>query len=154
MKQLLLVISLAIILLSGCTQLEEKKADKIINTYYNAMINKNYSKAFKVLHVYDNDSFKYSETALSSKELKKAFLHKTDYQEGPNYKITGFKILEVEYEDSHSFWHHVEVQGVSIDGDFIVEDVATNHDGKLSLTSDTDSYINYRDGFMYENLIK
>ena len=114
MKKCLVLVYFAISLffLSSCNSWEEHKAEKIITTYYTSLIKKEYKKAFAQLTLYDDAKKIFGETTLSNKEAKKIFLEKMDYVEKQKYELTNFKIIEVEYEDGHSFWHHVEVKGI------------------------------------------
>ena len=40
--------------LTGCGSVEERKAEQAVNTYYDALIEKDYKKAFKELFLYDD----------------------------------------------------------------------------------------------------
>ncbi|TFB14143.1 hypothetical protein E3U55_14615 [Filobacillus milosensis] len=53
---LTIVLSTLILTLTGCKYIEEKQAEGIIEDYYQAIIDENYEKAFKQLHLYDYDA--------------------------------------------------------------------------------------------------
>lgn len=54
----------------------------------------------------------------------------------------------MEYEDGHSFWHHLEVEG-EINGEpFVMKENAIIVDGKLVIGSSEDPFVEYRDGKM------
>lgn len=136
--------------LTGCGSVEERKAEQAVNTYYDALIEKDYKKAFKELFLYDDSEVisdrTFIETKLSSDEAEKIFLEKIAYLEKQNYEVTDFNI-EVEYEDGHSFWHHVEVEGFVNGEPFLFNEVVFFDTGKLIISSE-DPYINYRNGDM------
>ena len=110
MKKLILIILIFIfsLMLTGCNFIEEKKAEGIIKNYYQAVIDGDYEKAFEQLHLYNYDSntedSKLAEgTTLSDEEAKAFYLKKIDVLKEQNYKLKDFEIVDVEYEDGHSF---------------------------------------------------
>lgn len=149
-KRLLFSFALLIFILTGCGSAEEKKAERAVNNYYDALIEKDYKKAFKELFLYDDSEVisdrTFVETKLSSDEAEKIFLEKTAYLEKQNYEVTDFNI-EVEYEDGHSFWHHVEVEGFVNGEPFLFNELVFFDTGKLIISSE-DPYISYRNGDM------
>lgn len=155
MKKILIFVSfsISIFVLTGCNSLEEKKAEKAINAYYDALIKKDYVEAFNELCLYDDEENISDGTKLSDEKAEKFFLEKMDFAEKQDYKLIDFKILEVEYEDGHSFWHHVEVKGERNGEPFTLNEVAILDDGKL-LISSKDPSIDYRNGNMNVELKK
>ena len=141
------------LILTGCNFIEEQKAEDIIKDYYQAVIEEDYEKAFKQLHLYDydtetEDSKLVEGTTLSDEEAKAFYLKKTDFLKEQNYKLKGFEIVEVEYEDGHSFWHHIELE-VEQNGEvFEWTEIADIYEGKLLLGERDDLYAKYRDGKM------
>lgn len=102
------------LMLTGCNFIEEQKAEGIIKDYYQAIIDKDYEKAFEQLHLYDYDikteDSKLAEgTTLSDEETKAFYLKKIDVLKEQNYKLKDFEIVDIEYEDGHSFWHHIKL---------------------------------------------
>ena len=100
-------------LLTGCNFTEVQKAEGIIKDYYQAIIDEDYEKAFEQLQLYDydaktGDSHFTEGTTLSHEEAKAFYLKKTNVLKEQNYKLKDFKIMEVEYEDGNSFWHHIK----------------------------------------------
>ncbi|WP_332650451.1 hypothetical protein [Lysinibacillus sp. 54212] len=154
MKQFaaLSTIALLFFMLTGCNSMEEQKAEKAINTYYNALIEKDYKRAFSTLFPFDDTNALSNGTQLTKKEAEKLFIEQMDTMDKQNYKITCFKILEVEYEDGHSFWHHVEVTGEHNGESFSHNEVVDTHDGKLVIRS-SDPYVEFRNGNMNIGLI-
>lgn len=140
-------------MLTGCygiqKQINEQKAENIINDYYQAIINKNYEKAFSKLYLYErNDYSGNSSTTLSNEEAKEVYLKKIEYLRKQNYELKDFEIVEVEYEDGHSFWHHIKLE-VELKGQkFEWKEVALLHGGKLLIGKRDDIYADYRDGKM------
>lgn len=144
-------------ILTGCygiqKEFNEKMAENIINDYYQAIINEDYEKAFSKLYLYDNDVYEgnnYSgnSTILSNKEAKEVYLKKIEYLRKQNYELKDFEIVEVEYEDGHSFWHHIKLE-VELNGKkFEWKEVALLHLGKLLISKKDDIYAKYRDGQM------
>ena len=103
-------------MITGCNVIEEWKAERIIKEYYQAIIDENYDKAFKQLQLYDYNSKTeighFTEgTTLSNKEAKAFYLKKIHVLKEQKYKLIDFEIVEVEYEDGHSFWHHIKLKG-------------------------------------------
>lgn len=144
MKKILFVFLIIILVLTGCTNLEEKKAEKSINKYYKALIDQDYDKAFKELYLYDED-FSEGKTSTSDKEAKKTFQNKIKYLQQENYRVLDYKIDDVEYEDGNSFWHHLTIE-VEHNGELnVYKEKAFFHDQKLKISGD-DPFIQYRDG--------
>jgi hypothetical protein len=145
-------------LLTGCNFIEEQKAESIIKDYYQAIIDEDYEKAFDQLQLYDYDSKTgdghYTEgTTLSRKEAKVLYLEKIKVLKEHNYEIKNFEMIEVEYEDGHSFWHHVKLI-VEQDGQkFEWYEVADIYEGKLVIGEKDDPYARYRDGKIHTEVI-
>lgn len=139
------------LLLTGCNFIEEKKAEGILKNYYQAIIDGDYEKAFEQLHLYDYDSknevSKLVEGAtLSDEEAKALYLKKIDVLEQQNYKLKDFEIVDVEYEDGHSFWHHIKLEVEQNEQKFEWNEVAEIYEGKLLIGEKDDPYTKYRDG--------
>lgn len=146
----LFVLSLSITLI-GCNSIEEKKAENAIEQYYQALVKEDYEAAFKQLYLYEDDFSEQS--SLSNEEAKNLYLEKFNYLKEQNYKFKGFEITELEYEDGHSFWHHLDVE-VEQGGETLhYQEVAYFHEGKLKIDGE-DPYILYRDGKMAVKLNK
>jgi len=148
----MLVLTLALIL-TGCNYVQEKKAEGLIKNYYKAMINEDYKKAFRQLQLYDYDANTqeghYTKgTALTKKQARKFYLKKIHALEEQNYKILDFKIVKVEYEDGHSFWHHLKIEVEQSGKKYEWKEVAQVYKGKLLIGTTDDPYVNYRDGKM------
>lgn len=155
MKKILIFISfvISIYTLAGCNSLEENKAEKTIGNYYSALIEKDYVEVFNELYLYDDEENIFAGTKLSGIKAKKFFLEKIKFAEKQDYKLVGFKILGVEYEDGHSFWHHVEVKGERNGKAFILDEIVILDNGKLIISSE-DPSIDYRNGNMNVELKK
>ena len=141
------------LMLTGCNFIEEKKAEGIIKNYYQAVIDGDYEKAFEQLHLYDYDSktenSKLAEgTTLSNEESKAFYLKKIDVLKEQNYKLKDFEIVDVEYEDGHSFWHHIKLEVEQNGQKFEWNEVAEIYEGKLLIGEKDDPYAKYRDGKM------
>ncbi|MGB2871784.1 hypothetical protein [Psychrobacillus psychrotolerans] len=149
---ILFVLTLGL-MLTGCNFIEEKKAEDIIKNYYQAIIDEDYEKAFEQLHLYDYDSktedSKLAEgTTLSDEETKAFYLKKVDVLKEQNYKLKDFEIVDVEYEDGHSFWHHIKLEVEQNGQKFEWNEVADIYEGKLLIGERDDLYAKYRDGKM------
>ena len=137
---LLIVASLA-----GCQSIEEKKAEKAIHTYYDALLEDDYDTAFKGLFLYDKGIT--TPTALTRSETKTVFEQKIAYIESRGYKVTDYHVRGVEYEDGHTFWHHIDVV-IDVNGQRkLLKETAFYQNGKLSVSGE-DPMIEYRDGKM------
>lgn len=157
----IILITLMLLMLTGCygiqKEIKEQNAENIINVYYQAIINEDYEIAFSKLYLYDNDAYEKNNypgygTILTNKEAKEVYLKKIEYLKKQNYKLKDFEIVEVEYEDGHSFWHHIKLE-VELNGkQFEWEEVALLHKGKLLIGMKDDIYANYRDGKMNVDL--
>ena len=154
MKKLLFtlfVLSLSISLL-GCNNVEEKRAENAMEKYYQALVEGDYETAFKELYLYE-ESFSNGQISLTNAEAQTIYLKKTKYLKNQDYKIKDFKILEIEYEDGNSFWHHVNIE-IELNGETInYKEQAFFHEGKLKVSGD-DPYIQYRDGKLNVELNK
>lgn len=124
----------------------EIKAEKAIERYYKALIKEENEKAFEQLKLYDTHPI--GDTKLSNEEALNIFLEKIEFLKKEKYQINKFKIVEVEYEDGHSFWHHIEVEGVINGEPFIIKEVATMVNEKLIIGSSEDPFVDYRNGRM------
>lgn len=147
----LLVLSLSIPLIS-CNGIEEQRAENAIEKYYQALVKEDYETAFKELYLYEGD-FPDEQTSLSNADAQTLYLEKTNYLKEQNYKIKGFEITEVEYEDGHSFWHHLNIEVEQGGETFYYKEQAFFHEGKLKVSGE-DPYIQYRDGKMNVKLNK
>lgn len=150
-KEFLMIILISIILITGCNAIEEQKAERIIKKYYNAIMHEDYEKAFEVLVLFDYDSETgkghYTEgTTLSYEEAKRQYGEKIDVLKEQNYKLRDFEIVEVEYEDGHSFWHHIKLTVLKDGKEFEWNEIADIYDGKLVIGIKDDPYAKYRDG--------
>ncbi|KIL36365.1 hypothetical protein SD71_08075 [Cohnella kolymensis] len=146
---LIMLISTLGFMLTGCNFTEEQIAEGIIKDYYQAIINEDYEKAFEQLQLYDYDAGHYTEgTTLSHKEAKAFYLKKINFLKEQNYELKGFEIIEVEYEDGHSFWHHIKLKVEQNGQKFEWNEVADIFEGKLLIGERDDPYAKYRDGKM------
>ena len=141
------------LMLTGCNFIEEKKAEGIIKNYYQAIMDGDYEKAFEQLHLYNYDSKTEDSklvkgTTLSDEEAKAFYLKKIDVLKDQNYKLNDFEIVEVEYEDGHSFWHHIKLEVEQNGQKFEWNEVAEIYEGKLLIGEKNDPYAKYRDGKM------
>ncbi len=135
----------------------EKKAERLIHSYYKAIIEEDYDKAYKKLYIYDrehidkNNNIK-AGTSLTDDEAKAYFEEKIAYLKKQNYRLLDYQITGVEYEDGHSFWHHVKLN-VEIDGERqTYEETADVVNGKLMIGERDDRFAKYRDGKMKINI--
>lgn len=141
------------LMLTGCNFIEEQKAEGIIKDYYQAIIDEDYEKAFEQLHLYDYDTktedSKLAEgTTLSDEEAKAFYLKKIDVLKEQSYKLKDFEIADVEYEDGHSFWHHIKLVVEQNGENFEWTEVADIYEEKLLVGERDDPYTKYRDGKM------
>lgn len=104
----LFVLSLGLILV-GCNSINEKRAESAIKKYYQSLIDENYEGAFNELYLYDED-FNDGPTSLALDEAQTIYLEKVNALQDQSYKIKGYEISEVEYEDGHLFWHHLSIE--------------------------------------------
>ena len=86
-------------------------------------------------------------TALSNSEAQAIFLKKIELLKLKSYQINDFEIVELEYEDGNSFWHHLNIEVEQNGETFNWFETAYFHEGKLKISED-DPYIQYRDGKM------
>lgn len=154
---LMMLIFALSMMLTGCNSIEERRAEGIIKDYYQAIIDEDYEKAFKQLRLYDYDARTgeghYTKgTTLSRKEAKALYLEKINILKEQNYKLKGFEIIKVEYEDGHSFWHHIKLEVERNGQKFEWNEVADIHEGKLVIGEEDDPYAKYRDGKMNDEI--
>lgn len=141
------------LMLTGCNFIEEKKAENTIKIYYQAIIDEDFEKAFEQLYLYDyesksEDSKLVEGTTLSDEEAKAFYLKKVDILNEQNYKLIDFEIVDVEYEDGHSFWHHIKLEVEQNGQKFEWNEVADIYEGKLLIGEKDDPFAKYRDGKM------
>ncbi|WP_282154766.1 hypothetical protein [Cytobacillus gottheilii] len=149
--QIVFLLSL-ILILTGCNSTEERKAEGLIKDYYQSMIDGNYEKAFEQLHLFQydvkTDDYKLNEDiTFSDEEAKEFYLKKVEISQDKGYTLTNFEIGEVEYEDGHSFWHHIKLQTEHNGQEFEWNETASIYNGKL-LIGGEDPFQIYRDGRM------
>jgi len=140
-------------MLTGCNFIEEKKTEGIIKNYYQAIRDEDYEKAFEQLQLFDFDARTgeghYTEgTTLSDEEAKAFYLKKINVLKEQNYKLKDFEIIDIEYEDGHSFWHHIKLEVEQNGHKFEWNEVADIYEGKLIISEKDDPYAKYRDGKM------
>jgi hypothetical protein len=143
------------IMITGCNfiekQINEQKAESVIKNYYQAIIDEDYEKAFEQLYLYDYDPKENNisdDTTLSDEEAKVFYLKKIDFLKEQNYELKDFEIVEVEYEDGHSFWHHIKLEVQQNGQNFEWTEVADIYQGKLLVGERDDPYAKFRDGKM------
>src|SRR5690554_293157 len=137
--QFILFFTLSMTLI-GCNSIEEQKAESLIKKYYQAMIDQDYEKAFEQLYPYDE--FYMDGTTMSQAEAKEFYLKKIDLLKVQKYKLKDFGIVEVEYEDGHSFWYHIKLVTEQDGQDSEQFEVAYVFEGKLMLENSDDIYRN------------
>ncbi|MFC4099133.1 hypothetical protein [Paenibacillus xanthanilyticus] len=157
-KSFLMVLILVFSLSSmgtGCSVnfIEEQKAERLIKAYYQAIAAEEYEKAFEQLLLYDYDARTgdghFTEgTTLSHKESKAFYFKKIKVLKEQSYTLKGFEITDVEYEDGHSFWHHIQLEVEQNGQRFEWHEAAEMHEGKLVIGEQDDPYAKYRDGKM------
>ncbi|WP_163539876.1 hypothetical protein [Gracilibacillus sp. YIM 98692] len=146
-----------IFLLTGCNfigkQIQEQKAENMINDYYQAIMEEDYEKAFEQLYLYDYDAETGDHdlrngTSLSEEEEKAFYFEKIDLLQEKDYQLKDYEIVEVEYEDGHSFWHHIMLE-IEQNGEMVEKaEVADVYDDKLLIGVREDEFAKYRDGKM------
>lgn len=156
-RYLIMLIFVFSFIIAGCNFVEEKKAEGIIKDYYQAIIDEEYEKAFEQLQLYDydakTDDGHYTEgTVLSHEDAKAFYLKKINVLKEQNYKIKDFEITEFEYEDGHSFWHHIKLMVEQDSQKFEWNEVADIYEGRLVIGGD-DPNVKYRDGEMNFEII-
>lgn len=152
MNKFLMILIVALgVMITGCNTIEEKNAKGIIIAYYQAIIDEDYEKAFDQLKPYDYNvktgEGHYTEgTTLSYKKAKEFYLEKINVLKEQNYKLKDFEIIDVEYEDGHSFWHHIKLEVEQNGHTFEWNEVADTYEGKLIIGEQDDPFAKYRDG--------
>ena len=143
------LLAATILLLAGCNESQERKAEKTLATYYEGLIDNDYEQSIEVLYLHDKEDDLYAGTSMAQGEAKEIMKKKMLQLEAVDYRVLSYEISELEYEDDHSFWHHVLVTG-EIDGEqFIYEDTVTLVEEQLVITGD-DPLIHYRNGNIAE----
>lgn len=101
-------------------------------------------------YIYETEESKLAgKTDLSNQEAKAIYLEKINQLEEQKYKLKEFEIVEIEYEDGHSFWHHIKLE-VELDREKSEwNEVAYIVKGKLLIGEKDDPYAKYRDGKMF-----
>ncbi|SHG23235.1 hypothetical protein [Ornithinibacillus halophilus] len=136
----------------------ELEAVNMINTYYQSIIDEDYDEAFEQLYLFDynepdeNANIK-AGTNLRKSEAREFYLKKINYLKDKNYRLKDYEIVEVEYADGHSFWHHIELE-VEVNGKlYNWHETASIYEGKLMIGEREDQFAKYRDGKMNISLI-
>lgn len=116
-------------------------------------MDEDYEKAFEQLYLYDyesktEDSKLVEGTTLTDEEAKVYYLKKIGVLKEQNYKLKDFEIAGVEYEDGHSFWHHIKLEVEQNGQKFEWNEVADIYKGKLLIGEKDDWFAQYRNGKM------
>ena len=131
----------------------ELEAERLINKYYQAIIDEDYEKAYQYLYIYDQEKIdsegsRSAGTSLTETEAKQFYHSKISFLKEQNYRVKDYKIVEVEYEDGHSFWHHLVLE-VEIDGEiYHKKELAFLQNERLMIGEQDDLFAPYRDGRM------
>ena len=132
--------------LSSTNTLAEYRLKNMAENYYTAMMEGRYEDAFEQLYMYD-EHYTDGHTRLAKQEAREQFLQKAAALEEKKIAIKDFTLEEIEYEDGHSFWLHVQLV-VEEDGQLMErQDIVYEHDGKL-VVSGGDPFVDYRNGKM------
>ncbi|MCA0969242.1 hypothetical protein LCM20_01405 [Halobacillus litoralis] len=116
-------------------QKEERKAEALIHDYYQGLVEEDYDKAFEQLQLYDVSDGKRVDTSRPDQEAEAFYKEKIDARKDLDFQIKDYEITEIEYEDGHSFWHHVLLH-VEEDGEtYTVQEKAFLRDEKLLISS-------------------
>ena len=129
---------LALPYLLSTNALPEFRLKYMAESYYTAMMEGRYEDAFEQLYMYDGQ---YTNRA------REQFLQKAAALEEKKMAIKDFTLGEIEYEDGHSFWLHVQL--VMEENGQLMErqDIVYEHEGKLVVSSD-DPFVDHRNGKM------
>ncbi|MGM9949448.1 MAG: hypothetical protein ACI33P_04950 [Lysinibacillus sp.] len=124
----------------------ESRLKNMAETYYTAMMEGRYEDALEQLYMYD-EHYTDGPTELTKQEAKEQFLQKTAVLEEQGVAIKDVTLGEIEYEDGHSFWLHVQLV-LEKDGQLMEwQDIVYEHEGKLIVSGD-DPFVDYRNGKM------
>ncbi len=146
---IILIFTLSLILL-GCNLIEEQKAKSITKNYYTALIDEDYEKAFKQLYLYDyrDDKHPTDGTILSEEEAKDFYMQKIKYLKGKGYKLNGFEIENIRYEDGHTFFLEIILDVEQKGERFERSETVDIWEGKVWIIEEDDLFVKYRDGKM------
>ncbi|WP_416150132.1 hypothetical protein ACM26V_03835 [Salipaludibacillus sp. HK11] len=80
-------------------------------------MDENYQEAFDQLFLYDDTSYHLTDgTSLGTGEAQELYMEKISYLKDINYKVQGFEIDNVRYEDGHTFFLELTIT-VARDGE-------------------------------------
>lgn len=142
---MMLLLIVLLLLLVGCKELQEQKAEKMLATYYEGLINGDVEQSIKVLYLHDQKENPSAGTNLAQDEAKNIVKNKMLQLEALEYRVLGYEISELEYEDGHSFWYHVRVRGEIAGEPFTYEDTIVPVEEKIAIAGD-DPFIYERNG--------
>ncbi|WP_431802311.1 hypothetical protein [Halobacillus andaensis] len=138
--------------LSGCNFFNEQKAESKIHTYYQAVIDEEYAKAFEQVYLFNYDPDKKNNfndgTELSKEEAKEFYIKKINRFKEQDYQLKDYEIEKAQYEDGHSFWHEVHIVAEQKGEQHEWSETIEMHEGKLLIGNSEDPLVNYRDGKM------
>ncbi|WP_199860626.1 outer membrane protein assembly factor BamD [Oceanobacillus damuensis] len=151
MRKVILVMLISIVSLSliGCSNPEEQ-VKNVTNDYYQALVNKDYEKAFETLYLYDftEENHPTDGTTLSQKEAKEFYMKKVNVLKENNYKVKDFEITKVRKEDGHTSFAEVKFN-VEVNGEsFEWRETVDEWEGKAWIINENDPFSIYRDGKM------
>ncbi|WP_158735778.1 hypothetical protein [Alteribacillus sp. YIM 98480] len=149
-RMLLMLVLMSTIPLIGCNFIEENKAKNVAKTYYHALMDEDYEKAFEQLYLYDHteENHPADGTTLSEEEAEKFYMKKVDYIKEQDYKVKGFDIENIRYEDGHTFFLEMILQ-VEQDGEnFERSETVDIWEGQAWIIEEDDPFSSYRDGNM------
>ncbi|MCP3027080.1 hypothetical protein [Halobacillus sp. A5] len=138
--------------LSGCNFFNEQKVERKIHTYYQALIDEEFNKAFEQVYLFDYDPDEKNNfndgTALSNEEAEGFYIKKIDRLKEQDYILKDYEISEAHYEDGHSFWHEVHLVVEQEGEQYEWSETIEVYEGKLLIGNSEDPLVNYRDGKM------
>ena len=137
--------------LMGCSNyFAEREGKNITESYYQALIDEDYEKAFEQLYLYDfvEDKHATEGTTLTKKETKEFYMKKINYLKEQGYKVKDFEIENIKYEDGHTFFIEIKLD-VEQDGqNFEWLETVDIWRGKVWVIERGDPFAKYRDGKM------
>lgn len=142
-----LLLVTTILVLVGCNGMQEREAEKLMSVYYEALIDGDFEHSVEVLHLHDQVDNPYAGTSKDSNAAIAISKANFEQLENLGYQITSYEISALEYEDGHSFWHHVQVIGEMGSESFMYEDTVQLFEEKLVITSE-DPFVQYRNGHL------
>jgi len=128
----------------------EQQEKEIVQRYYQALMDEDYERSFESLYLYDTSGGKppVEGTSLNNAVTKDLYLTKIERLKEHDYKVVGFEIEKVKYEDGHTSFLEIEVETDVFGKRHFWSETIDIWEGKVWIVDSNDPLAKYRNGDM------